>query len=326
MHAIAPAPTGGIYVGTSPQGKIYASIRPAKSTVFFDPDDRYIWSLAVDRQRQPVCRDRRQGCHLRITPDGKGTVFYQTKATHAMTPGVRQPGSACWQGPNHRAGSSASTPPASRSSSSTRASTKSGPSGSIAARRDVRDCREQPPGSHGLHAGATEHGFLRSGAGCERDCGSDRNRHRGAVWQRTAAAADAAQHRPGDGRHLPDQPGRRVGCASGNCARTRRTTSPFEGNGSLLVATGNKGKIYRLSGEPYQPTLVVRANVQQVTAILPERDGRMLFATANPGKLLRLSSARADRGTYTSDVRDATDGGRVGHHPLARADACWHAR
>jgi len=79
----------------------------------------------------------------------------------------------------------------------------------------------------------------------------------------------------------------------------------FEGNGNLLVATGNKGKIYRLAGEPYQPTLVVRANVQQVTAILPERDGRMLYATANPGKVLRLSASRADRGIYTSDVRDA---------------------
>ena len=31
----------------------------------------------------------------------------------------------------------------------------------------------------------------------------------------------------------------------------------------------------------------------------------MLFATSNPGKVFRLSSSRADRGTYTSDVRDA---------------------
>jgi uncharacterized SAM-binding protein YcdF (DUF218 family) len=31
----------------------------------------------------------------------------------------------------------------------------------------------------------------------------------------------------------------------------------------------------------------------------------MVVATSNPGRLLRLSSARADRGTYTSDVRDA---------------------
>lgn len=31
----------------------------------------------------------------------------------------------------------------------------------------------------------------------------------------------------------------------------------------------------------------------------------MIVATSNPGRLLRLSAARADRGTYTSDVRDA---------------------
>src|SRR6185436_9328724 len=29
------------------------------------------------------------------------------------------------------------------------------------------------------------------------------------------------------------------------------------------------------------------------------------IATSNPGRLLRLSTSRADRGTYTSDVRDA---------------------
>jgi hypothetical protein len=54
-----------------------------------------------------------------------------------------------------------------------------------------------------------------------------------------------------------------------------------------------------------QPTLVARATVQQITALLPDRSGRVLFATSNPGKVLRLSAARAERGTYTSDVRDA---------------------
>jgi hypothetical protein len=79
----------------------------------------------------------------------------------------------------------------------------------------------------------------------------------------------------------------------------------FDSDGSVLVATGNEGKIYRLAGDPMQPTLVARALVQQVTALLPDGTGRMLFATSNPGKVLRLSAARADRGTYTSDVRDA---------------------
>ena len=71
------------------------------------------------------------------------------------------------------------------------------------------------------------------------------------------------------------------------------------------IGTGNKGKIYRLSGDPLQPTLLTRATAQQVTALLRDNDGRVTFTTSNPGKVLRLSPMRADRGTYTSDVRDA---------------------
>jgi hypothetical protein len=79
----------------------------------------------------------------------------------------------------------------------------------------------------------------------------------------------------------------------------------FEPGGALLVATGNKGKIYRLTGDPFQPTLVTRANAEQVTTVLADRNGRLLFTTSNPGKVFRLSADRAERGTYTSDVRDA---------------------
>jgi hypothetical protein len=79
----------------------------------------------------------------------------------------------------------------------------------------------------------------------------------------------------------------------------------FEPGGSLLVATGNKGKLYRLAGDPMQPTLVTRANAQQITTLLNDRNGQVVFATSNPGKLLRLSATRAERGSYTSDVRDA---------------------
>ena len=56
----------------------------------------------------------------------------------------------------------------------------------------------------------------------------------------------------------------------------------FESGGTILVATGNKGKIYRLSGDPFQPTLIARANAQQITSIVTEREGRVLVATSNP--------------------------------------------
>jgi hypothetical protein len=79
----------------------------------------------------------------------------------------------------------------------------------------------------------------------------------------------------------------------------------FEADGAVLVGTGNKGKIYRLAGDPLQPTLLTRSTSQQVTTLLRDNEGRVAFTTSNPGKLFRLSPTRSERGTYTSDVRDA---------------------
>jgi hypothetical protein len=78
----------------------------------------------------------------------------------------------------------------------------------------------------------------------------------------------------------------------------------FAPAGGLLIATGNKGKIFRVVGDPPQVTLVGRAPAQQVTRFLTMPKGETLLVTSNPGKLLRLSPGRAGRGTYTSDVRD----------------------
>ena len=88
-----------------------------------------------------------------------------------------------------------------------------------------------------------------------------------------------------------------------------RDDSPYDfivdPNGALIVATGNKGKIYRLEGDPMRATLLARAGAQQVTAFHKDARGRLYFATANPGKLFRVTTERAARGTYESDVRDA---------------------
>ena len=79
----------------------------------------------------------------------------------------------------------------------------------------------------------------------------------------------------------------------------------FADNGALIVGTGNKGKIYRLDGDPVRPTLLARAGAQQITGFYKDGRGRLYYATANPGKLFRLSSERATRGTYESEPRDA---------------------
>jgi hypothetical protein len=87
-----------------------------------------------------------------------------------------------------------------------------------------------------------------------------------------------------------------------------RDDSPYdvaiEADGALLVATGARGKLFRLSGDPMRPTLLTRVPAQQAT-LLHRTGERTLVTTANPGLLLAVSSARSERGTYESDVKDA---------------------
>jgi hypothetical protein len=72
----------------------------------------------------------------------------------------------------------------------------------------------------------------------------------------------------------------------------------------LLIATGNKGKVFRVDGDPPRVTLVGRAPAQQVTRFLSRAGGDTLMVTSNPGRLVRMAAGRAERGTYESDVRD----------------------
>src|SRR5262249_24521030 len=49
----------------------------------------------------------------------------------------------------------------------------------------------------------------------------------------------------------------------------------FDPSGSVVVATGNKGKVYRLEADPLRATLLARASAQQVTAFYKDPHGRL---------------------------------------------------
>src|SRR5687768_12087875 len=84
VHALAGAPGGGVYVGTSPDGRIYKVDAQGQSTPFFDPEDKYIWALAVDAKGVLYAATGDKGTVYRVTPDGKGDKFFASKATHAI--------------------------------------------------------------------------------------------------------------------------------------------------------------------------------------------------------------------------------------------------
>jgi sugar lactone lactonase YvrE len=304
VHAIAPAPNGGIYVGTSPDGKIYKVDASGKGSVFFDPGDKYIWSLVVDRAGNVYAATGDKGVIYKITPDGKGTPFYDTKATHAMALAFDRDGRllAGTESPGRVFRIDASGKPFVLLDSSY---------------GEIRTIRVDLNGN--IYVAAVSG---RSGGSLDRSQPSAPEPPPQVLTPNvsTEITVVAIAESPVSSSQPSSSAPARSGPSAGALYRIQpdgasdliwesREDVPydvaFETGGALLVATGNKGKIYRLSGDPYQPTLVARANAQQVTSLLPEREGRILVATSNPGRLIRMSAQKAERGTYTSDVRDA---------------------
>ena len=306
VHALAPAPGGGLYVGTSPNGKIYRVDAKGTAAVFFDPDDRYIWSLAIDRSGNVFAATGDKGLIYKITPDGKGSVFYATKATHAMTLAFDRDGQllAGTESPGRVFRLDGSGKPFVLLDSSY---------------NEI----------HALRVDARGNIYVAAVSGRAASA-PDRNQPLppapAAPALTPSVSTEITVVAVGDSvvtsqpQAAPAQPARGAATPAGALFRIlpdgawdllweSRVDTPYdvavENDGTLLVATGNSGKIYRLTGDPLQPTLIARANAQQVTGLLSQSEGRVLVATSNPGKLLRLAAARADRGTYTSDVRDA---------------------
>jgi len=71
----------------------------------------------------------------------------------------------------------------------------------------------------------------------------------------------------------------------------------------VLVATGNKGKIYRVRDDrTWSMTATLPA--QQVTALQRGPGGAVLLGTSNPGKVFEMAASPGGRGTFTSKVKD----------------------
>ena len=303
VHAIVPAPDGGLYVATSPDGKIYKVDESGAGAVFFDPPDQYIWSLAVDSEGNVFAGTGDSGVIYKIGPDGQGEPFYETKATHVMTlafdrdarllAGTASPGRVFQIDASGRPFVLLDSP-----------------------YDEIRTVRVNADGEiyvaavRGRAAPAQAPAAAQAAAPAQQTASVSTS-----VSITIGASGSTASTQP-----APQATPRSQGPGAGAVYRILSNGAwdlvwqmeddapydlAFESDGAVMVATGNEGKIYRLSGDPMLPTLVARAPVQQVTALLSGGNDGIQFATSNPGKLFRLSAARADRGTYISDVRDA---------------------
>ncbi|HUE87192.1 MAG TPA: hypothetical protein VMO26_14040 [Vicinamibacterales bacterium] len=304
VHALAMAPGGGLYVGTSPDGRIYRVDAKGHAEPFFDPADKYIWAIAVDPKGVVYAATGDKGVVYRITPDGKGSEFFSTKTTHAIAltfdragnlmVGTGSPGRVFRVDPEGKGFLVLDTP-----YQEVRALGFDDKGVLFAAAQSGRGAQggesasgasDEPPAAAAVPNVSTEITSIQiidmpvsPQPSSPPAAGGDRRGPTGAVY-----------------RVLPD--------GLWDLLWESRDDAPYdvvvEADGALVVATGSKGKIFRLAGDPMRPTLLTRVAAQQAVALY-RTPGRTLIATSNPGQLLALSADRATRGTYESDVKDA---------------------
>ena len=303
VHALAPAPGGGLYVATSPEGRIYKVDAKGQATTFFDPDEKYIWSLVVDREGNVFAGTGDKGAVYRITSDGKGARFFATKATHAV--------SLTFDAANQLLVGTGAPGRVFRVDSAGKGfllldttfqeihAMRVDPKGVIyAAAQSSRgsgggDSSSEPvtvppPVTPSVPNVSTE---ITSISVAEMP-GSPQSAGTGTVERRSSSGAIFRVQPDG----LWDQ--------IWSPAEDAPYDITIEPDGGLLVATGGKGKLYKLSGDPVRAVLVTRLPAQQATQVLRTGD-RTLVATSNPGRLMAMSSTRASRGTFESEVKDA---------------------
>jgi hypothetical protein len=306
LQAIAPGPQGSVLVGSAPDGKVYRVAADGTSSTLFDPEDKYIWAIAVAPDGTTYVGTGAKGKVYKVAAaGGAGTLLYDTGTEHVSALAFDAAGKLLV---------GTSTPG-----------------------RVVRLEADGKPFVI-LEAGYQEVRSLRVAGGVTYATATGPTIGAPATTSPTPAAETSAAvtmstevtvigGSGGDSAVVAATPStggaesRASGPQKGAIYRiaadgdwTTVWESPedvpydvlVEPGGSLLVGTGAKGKLFRLSGDPVLATLVTRADAQQITALADDGAGGIILAASNPGRLLRLSSKPASTGSYVSDVRDTT--------------------
>ena len=292
VHALAAGPNGTVYAGTNPNGKIYRLATDGSTESIFNPDETYIWALTVDPSGTLYVATGQSGAIYKITPNGEREIFYKATATHVISLEFDPLGNliATTESPGQVIRIDAAG------------------NGFLLLESpftEVRAITHAPDGSFYVAAlrdsavDSMQNTAITTGVP-EADISATVNSSTRSTQTYNSNLEDAT----GAVYHiLPD--------GLWDIYWSSTSEIPYDllidSDGSLLIATGQEGRILRLSGNPVRATLLATTPTQQVTTFMQSSKGVIHFATANPGKLFGVTNKLASEGTYFSQVKDATN-------------------
>lgn len=273
IFALAGDDAGTIFAAGAPSGAIVAIDRSGTERTLFTVPEGLVFDLSVGPDGHLYVASGERGRIYRVRLDGTADVVAETGDAHARRMAWARDGQSLWVGTNGRGLLERIDPG----------------SGGV---QIVYDCSEEEV----VDLVPREDGSWLFAA----------NPAPGAGGERPADGESAPGPRPTLYEVTKDGSVRRLWSTA---ERTIQCILP-EADGSVLVATGRAGTVYRVDGSGRE-TILWRAEEEQILTLV--RDGETLYAgTGNPGRIYRLGPARTESASLLSDVLDAGDQARWG--------------
>lgn len=276
-----------VFAASSPDGKVYVIEGNTPARVFFDPQEKYIWALAVDAAGRLWVGAGNPAVVYRVTPDGTATAIYKPPAAHvvALTLDTNGRMLAGTESPGRLYRFDAADKPF------------------VLLDSGLAELRAATVDSSGvIFAAAVAKGDESAAAG-----------------EATSVAATlAAAPTPGaasGAATTATPPAARRGVlyriAPDNTWEEIWNTPDViydlatQADGGVLVASGPEGRLYKVDRN-LDVSLLTGVDARQITRFAPAARGAALtaFATAGPGRVVTIGTGQQPTARYLSSVRD----------------------
>jgi len=324
VQALAIAKNGAIFAATNPDGKIY-KIEPAAgkeqgkqeterkstvdsgwtSSVYFNPETKYIWDLKLDDAGNLYAATGDHGQIFRITPKGDHSVFFQSDEAHIRVLAFDAKG-------NLIAGSDGSGLVYRISPSGEAFVLYSAPKKEITALAVDSAGNIYAAGTGEKHAAPAAPPAIP----VTPPVSPTPTAPAAPPLQITVTPSPATSSAPPavtfPGLTALLTGGSEIYTIAPDGSPSRFWSShedvvyalAFDSRGRLLAGTGNRGHVFAVTASD-QYTDLLKASAGQVTGFAPAPDGALYASTSNLGKVFLLSASPAAEGSYMSDVFDA---------------------
>ena len=303
IFALALDSADTLYVGTSPDGKVYKVNGPNQASEFCSPDSKYIWSLMFDNAGNLYVGTGANGTIFKVGKDGKKSTFYTCSDNHVVSLTLENNG-------NILAGTSpgglvVEITPAGKGFTLIDTPLEEVHSLTVDRFGIIYALVSSAKGESAISTSPKPAKASSAGSGAE------------TATVTIESIITAAAEKPAKGVSAPGGDRDSAGAKSAVYAITKDGSaetvyssndqmvydSVIRGDGSLLIATGPKGRLFSIDSAK-QVTVVSDTPEEDLTTLLA--DGDVIYAgSSNQGKVYKLLPQKAQTGTFESNALDA---------------------